>query len=118
MSHAALDAYLDYGEGYPDCPACGDNSYVYQAPATDLLTGEEYDNGTLLSCDFCRDPTFFFVDNDGGVVAVAPDCPCCGSSYTGVIPKQLPAVSDESTLFGCEDCSAIFWLDDGDYVSG
>ena len=37
MSQAALDAYPDYGEGYPDYPACGDNSYVYQAPATDLL---------------------------------------------------------------------------------
>ena len=38
MSQAALDAYLDYGEGYPDCPACGDNSYVYPALATDLDT--------------------------------------------------------------------------------
>ena len=36
MSQAALDAYLDYGEGYPDCPACGDNSYVYPAIVTDL----------------------------------------------------------------------------------
>ena len=35
MSQAALDAYLDYGEGYPDCPACGDNSYVYPALATE-----------------------------------------------------------------------------------
>jgi len=38
MSQAALDAYLDYGEGYPDCPACGDNSYVYPAIGTDLDT--------------------------------------------------------------------------------
>ena len=48
MSQAALDAYLDYGEGYPDCPACGDNSYVHPALATDLggLVG---DSGASIS---------------------------------------------------------------------
>eukprot|EP01048_Picozoa_sp_COSAG05_P025620 COSAG05_NODE_6604_length_931_cov_3.231971_1_plen_257_part_10 len=50
MSQAALDAYLDYGEGYPDCPACGDNSHVYPAIVTDLDTGEEF-RDTLLSCN-------------------------------------------------------------------
>ena len=117
MSQAPLDAYLGYGEGYPDCPACSQNEYVFQAPATDLLTGEEYDDSTLLSCHFCRDPTFFCVDDDGSVCVLSPSCPCCGSSYTGVIPKQEPALADDSTIHGCEDCSATFWLVDGELVT-
>ena len=78
MSQATLDAYLDYGEGLPDCPACGGNDHVYQAPATDLLTGEEYDNSTLLSCHFCRDPTFFFVD---GAVKIDARGTSCGRRH-------------------------------------
>ena len=53
MSQAALDAYLDCGEGYPDCPACGDNSYVYPAIVTDLDTGEEF-RDTLNTTDLRR----------------------------------------------------------------
>ena len=40
MSQAALDAYLDCGEGYPDCPACGDNSYVYDEYSHKLSGGQ------------------------------------------------------------------------------
>ena len=116
MSHAALDAYLDYGEGYPDCPACGDNSHVYPAIVTDLDTGEEF-RDTLLSCKLCRDPTFFFVDDDLSVFAQTPPCLCCGTTYTHIVPKQEPAIADESTIYSCDDCPAIFWLEDGDYVS-
>ena len=117
MSQAALDAYLDYGEGYPDCPACGDNSYVYPALATDLDTGEEFRTSTLLSCELCRDPTCFCVDDDGSVSVLTPPCPCCGTTYTHIVPKQEPAIADESTIYSCDDCPAIFWLEDGDYVS-
>ena len=111
MSQAALDAYLDIGEGLPACPACGGNSYV----------GSAFDRDTgapgLLCCHFCRDPDIFFVDDDGSVVTQSPECPCCGGLYTQVIPKQEPAVADESTLYSCEDCPAVFWLEDGEYVS-
>ena len=117
MSQAALDAHLDYGEGYPDCPACGDNSYVYPALATDLDTGVEFRTSTLLSCELCSDPTFFCVGDDGSVCVLSPSCPCCGSSYTGVIPKQEPALADDPTVYGCEDCSATFWLVDGELVT-
>ena len=113
MSQAALDAYLDIGEGLPDCPACGDNSYV--CSAFDQDTEVEFSD-TLLCCHFCRDPDIFFVDDDGSVVTQSPECPCCGGLYTQIIPKQEPAVADESTLYNCEDCPAIFWLDDSVYV--
>ena len=116
MSQAALDAYLDCGEGYPDCPACGDNSYVYPAIVTVLDTGEEF-RDTLLSCELCRDPTFFFVDDDGSVFEQTPSCPCCGSAYTHIVPKQEPAIADESTIYSCDDCPAVFWLDDGELVT-
>ena len=117
MSQAALHAVLDNGEGLPDCPACGDNRYVYAAIVTDLDTGEDYGDSTLLCCHFCRDPTFFYVDDDFSVVARTPSCPCCSSSYTRVIPKQEPAVAVEATSYGCDDCPAIFWLQGGVYVS-
>ena len=42
MSQAGLHAVLDNGEGLADCPACGDNLYVYAAIVTDLDTGEDY----------------------------------------------------------------------------
>ena len=75
MSQAALHAVLDNGEGLPDCPACGDNSYVCPAIVTDLDIGVEFED-TLMCCRFCRDPTFFFVDDNGSVFAQTPLCPC------------------------------------------
>ena len=110
MSQAALDAYLDNGEGLPDCPACGDNLYVYPAIVSDLDTGVEFYDSTLLCCHF-------YVDDDFSVVAQTPSCPCCGTTYTHVIPKQEPALADEATSYDCDDCPASFWLEDGEYVS-
>ena len=71
----------------------------------------------MLCCHFCRDPTFFYVDDDFRVVAQTPSCPCCSSNYTRIIPKQEPTVADEATSYGYDDCPAIFWLEDGEYVS-
>ena len=119
MSHATLHAVLDNGEGLPDCPTAGDNLYVYPAIVPDLDTGVEFcDSTLLLCCHFCRDPTFFYVDDDFRVVAQTPSCPCCSSNYTRIIPKQEPTtVADEATSYGYDDCPAIFWLEDGEYVS-
>ena len=89
MSQAALDAYLDYGEGYPDCPACGDNSYVYPALATDLDTGEEFRTSTLLSCELCRDPTYFCVDDDGNVSVLTFEPLCSHIKPEGLTSSPL-----------------------------
>ena len=113
MSQVALHAILDNGLGLPDCPACGENLYVYLAIADTDTDGDS----TLLCCHFCRDTTFFYVDDDLAVVAQTPSCACCGTTYTHIIPKQEPALADESTIYGCDDCPAIFWLEGGEYVS-
>ena len=79
MSQAALHAVLDNGEGLPDCPACSDNLYVYSAIVTDMDTGEDFGDSTLLCCHLCRDPTFFFVDDDFSVVAQGDLCEHCNN---------------------------------------
>ena len=88
MSQAALHAHLDNGEGLPDCPTAGDNLYVYPAIVSDLDSGVGFCDSTLLCCHFCRDPTFFYVDDDFSVVAQTSSCPCCRTTYTHIILKQ------------------------------